>query len=61
MSEILGWLLFRSRSAGVLLRMLVACLESLRLAGIARYIGMQTMFVCDAEPQLPTLRQDKDE
>jgi hypothetical protein len=36
-SETLGWLLFRSRSPGVLLRKLVVYLEGLWLAGIARY------------------------
>ncbi len=36
-SETLGWLLFRSRSAGVRLRKLVVYLEGLWLAGIARY------------------------
>ena len=36
-SETLGWLLFRSRSAGVLLRKLIVYLEGLWRAGIARY------------------------
>ena len=36
-SETLGWLLFRSRSAGILLRRLVVYLEGSWLAGIARY------------------------
>ena len=59
-SETSGWLLARSRSPGVLLRMLVACLEGLWLTGIERRWNADHIRVrCRAAA--PALRQDKDE
>jgi hypothetical protein len=58
-SETLGWLLFRSRGAGGLLRKLVVYLEACGWRA-SRAIGTPTSFVCDAKPQLLALRQDMD-
>ncbi len=59
-SETLGWLLFRSRGVGGLLRKLVVYLEACGWRAL-RVIETQTTFMCDADPQLLAPRQDKDE